>query len=105
MLEFGKKNHVVLPYNVVNNEDSILIEASGVYNEAFLVFHGEIICDGIDLEKIYVRLNENIIKEINLTIEYRGVNKFDFDFSGLLSNEEVDKIKVINKKVLGEGEI
>ena len=78
MLEFGKKNNV---------------------------FHGEIICEGIDLEKIYVRLNENIIKEINLIIEYRDVNNFDFDFNTLLSNEEVDKIKVISKKVLVEGEI
>ena len=105
MFGLGKKNNIVLPYNVERNENSIIIEASGAYNEAFLVFHGEIVCEDYDIEKIYIRLNENIIKEIELQIEYRDVNNFDFDFTSLLLEEEVDKIKVINKKVLSEGDI
>ncbi len=105
MFGMFKKNHITLPYEVQLNGDSIIIEASGNYNESFLVFHGVIKVKNNNLEKIYVRLNENITKEINLSIEYRDYNKFDFDFSGLLIDEDIKTIRVIDKEVLKEGSI
>ena len=105
MFGMFKKNIISLPYEVLMKDDSIIIEASGNYNESFLVFHGLIKCKNYNLERIYVHLNENISKEVKLIIEYRDYQKFDFDFSGLLSKEEIDTIKVSNKEVLKEGSI
>ena len=105
MLDLFKKNSISLPYKVSRNIDSITIEAFGDYNESYLVFHGVIKTTNYDIEKIYIHLNEHITKEINLKIEYRDYNHFDFDFTNLLSKEEIDVISVVDKQVFKEGTI
>ncbi len=104
MLGLFKKNIISLPYKVKSEDGSIIIEASGNYNESFLVFHAVIKCNN-DIGNIYVHLNESITKEINLEIEFRDYKKFDFDFTGLLTDDEISSIVISDKKVLMEGTI
>ena len=105
MLGLFKRNNIILPYRVQLEEDHIIIEAFGNYNESFLVFHSVIKCKGYNIEQVYVHLNEHITKEINISIEYRDYNKFDFDFNGLLSEEEIKSLVISDKEVLMEGTI
>ena len=100
MFGFGKRNVVTLPYTVEMDIDSIIIEASGEYNEAFIVFRGIIKSEDYDLQRIYIKLNENIVKEISLSIEYRDFHNFEFDFSSVLTEEEIKSIKVVDESAI-----
>ena len=99
---FNKKNSVYLPYKVKLDSDRVIIEASGEYNESYLVFHGIITSKNIDIKTIYIRLNETMYKNITIRINTRDVNRFKFDFTNMLHKDEIDDISVIDKRVLKE---
>ena len=102
MFIFKKWNHIVLPYKVVLEDNHILIEASGIYNEAYVIFRAYIKSNS-DIQRIYVKLNENMVKEIGLKIEYRDINVFNYDFSNVLTQEEIKSISVYDKDAVVGG--
>ena len=103
MFIFKKWNHILLPYKVYLKDDHIVIEAEGEYNEAYVIFKGIIKSTIMDLQRIYTKLNENIIKQIGLQIEYRDINVFNFDFSNVLTADEIKSIDILDKKAIVGG--
>ena len=98
----NKKNSVYFPYKVELVGNQVILEASGFYKEAYLVFHVVITPNKIDSKVIYIRLNELMTKNIEININSRDVNRFKVNFDNILNKEEINDITISDKRVLRE---
>lgn len=110
MLSIFKKEKVTLflPYKVKIMEDlkNVVLEAQGMYNEEFLCFHVKLDCINEDLARqIYVTLNENILKQINVIVEKNYVENFKFDFKDIIDEKLLKDVHFYDKKIIKEGTI
>lgn len=99
---FNKNNIIILPYKVLLDDDHIIIEAYGEYLESFVVFHGVISSKNIDINEIYVNLNELVEKNIELEVDYKDYHIFKFNFKNILDEVYINDINVSEYKVLSE---
>ncbi len=102
-----KIDTIELPYRVKFNENSsITLEACGEYSGGFYCFHAVLKCkDPKKAHKVYVLLNENILREIIVHIPHNYVEAFKFDFVDIVSEEDFKGFVLREKKLLKEGTI
>lgn len=102
-----KIDTIEIPYRVKFNENSsITLEACGEYSGGFYCFHAVLKCkDPKKAHKVYVLLNENLLREIIVHIPHNYVEAFKFDFVDIVSEEDFKGFVLREKKLLKEGTI
>ena len=99
---FDKKRSISLPYKVSLIDDHIVIEAYGEYLESFLVFHSIINTKNYDINDVYINLNENMLKNINISVDSKDYHNFKFKFEHLLDDSYIDDLIISDSKILNE---